>query len=137
MPTLTRLCNAPACRGIAVRGSSYCATHRERAQARAAERAYVADKQRESAARRGYDAKWRRNRAMFLRHHPICKCGQPATEADHIVPKARGGSDKWDNLQPLCKPCHSRKTMAEYRGAGGRMQARSEFAGDSGRVHVQ
>lgn len=58
--------------------------------------------------------------------HPVCNgygrpCGRPATEADHVVPIADGGARLDEaNLQPLCKGCHSRKTLAENRGADGR-----------------
>jgi 5-methylcytosine-specific restriction protein A len=38
-----------------------------------------------------------------------------ATEVDHIKPKAEGGGESFENLQPLCKPCHSRKTLGELR----------------------
>lgn len=134
MPTLTRLCNHPGCGGTALRGSTYCSVHKAASDERRAERVVVSERQRESAARRGYDAKWRRNRAMFLRHHPVCcQCGKPATEADHIQPRARGGSDRWDNLQPLCKPCHSRKTIAEYRSTGGRIGPRGDAQTPGGR----
>jgi 5-methylcytosine-specific restriction endonuclease McrA len=48
---------------------------------------------------------------MFLRRHPECAdCGREATEAHHIVPRAQGGSDRWENLMPLCKACHSART---------------------------
>ena len=36
-----------------------------------------------------------------------------AAEVDHIIPLARGGTNDLANLQPLCKSCHSRKTMRE------------------------
>jgi 5-methylcytosine-specific restriction endonuclease McrA len=39
-------------------------------------------------------------------------CGDRATEVDHIIEVARGGSNTIDNLQPLCKPCHMAKTVA-------------------------
>jgi 5-methylcytosine-specific restriction protein A len=56
---------------------------------------------------------------MQLAREPLCRIcrrgGQAmaATEVDHIVPRSRGGSDTWRNLQSLCKPCHSRKTARE------------------------
>jgi len=39
-------------------------------------------------------------------------CGDRATEVDHIIEVARGGTNTIDNLQPLCKPCHMAKTIA-------------------------
>lgn len=80
--------------------------------------------QRESASRRGYDARWRRIRLMHLRQHPLCANPDqlpahivPATDVDHIVPLADGGSSAPENLQSLCHSCHSRKTaVAQGRG---------------------
>jgi len=40
-------------------------------------------------------------------------CNEWATEVDHIKPTRNGGSDRPDNLQGLCKSCHSRKTALE------------------------
>lgn len=34
-------------------------------------------------------------------------------QADHIVPREQGGSDDLDNLQWLCRSCHSRKSATE------------------------
>lgn len=73
---------------------------------------------RESAAKRGYDGKWRMIRAQFLGAHPSCPCGAPATEVDHIIALARGGSNAWANLQALCGPCHRRKTISVDGGFG-------------------
>jgi len=45
------------------------------------------------------------------RYGHIClACGQrlPLTE-DHVVPLVRGGTDDISNIQPLCRPCNSRK----------------------------
>ena len=36
-----------------------------------------------------------------------------ATEVDHIVPLKEGGTNELNNLQSLCKSCHSRKTRHE------------------------
>lgn len=41
-----------------------------------------------------------------------------ATEVDHIMPLAKGGSNDLTNLQSLCKRCHSRKTATEDGGFG-------------------
>lgn len=84
--------------------------------------AHVARREeRPSAARRGYGARWRRVRAMFLAAHPIC-CDPfglhservvAATDVDHVVPRRRGGADVEDNFQSLCHGCHSHKTQLE------------------------
>lgn len=61
---------------------------------------------------------WRRRQHRYLKHHRwcACGCGQPATQADHVVPRrllvALGvhdpDHDRW--LQPLTRSCHSTKT---------------------------
>ena len=53
---------------------------------------------------------------MKLRAAPLCEwpgCNDAASEVDHKVAKRHGGTDDWDNLQSLCKPHHSAKTMRE------------------------
>lgn len=70
---------------------------------------------RPSAAKRGYGRRWQRLRLMVLSRDPICvKCNSPSEEVDHIIPKPNG-DDSMDNLQGLCKSCHSSKTMKEMR----------------------
>lgn len=60
---------------------------------------------------------WRRLRLRILRERPWCEapgCDAEAKHVDHVVPIEDGG-DPWDeaNLQPLCHPCHSRKTAQD------------------------
>ncbi|MBU0561023.1 MAG: HNH endonuclease [Bacteroidetes bacterium] len=49
---------------------------------------------------------------IFKRDKHICGyCGRgdlPLT-VDHIIPRARGGEDTWDNLISACLPCNNRK----------------------------
>lgn len=57
--------------------------------------------------------------ALCERYGHIClACGQrlPLTE-DHIVPLVKGGTDDISNIQPLCRPCNSRKgtQTTDYR----------------------
>lgn len=83
---------------------------------------------RASAARRGYGHSWRKLRAFVLRRSPLCADPHgihkargesvPAEEVHHVVALAAGGSNELENLEALCKPCHSRITLAEAREGG-------------------
>jgi 5-methylcytosine-specific restriction protein A len=39
-----------------------------------------------------------------------------ANQVDHIVPKAKGGTDHEGNLEALCRPCHETKTIIDAGG---------------------
>ncbi len=60
---------------------------------------------------------WRAIREWQLQREPLCRhcCDEgeitPASEVDHIDGDANNNNPK--NYQSLCKPCHSRKTLAE------------------------
>lgn len=79
------------------------------------------DQQRGTAAQRGYDARWRRLRAMVLAEEPLCReCLRqgrvtPATDVHHIDGDAR--NMRRENLEPLCHECHSRHT-AKHQAFG-------------------
>lgn len=64
---------------------------------------------------------WKALRADQLRRYPTCaKCGAHATVADHKRPW-RGDRRLFldpQNLQSLCRPCHSVKTAADDGGFG-------------------
>lgn len=73
--------------------------------------------------KRIYDSRrWKNLRVWIIACEPLCReCKKHgrvtlAEEVDHIEPISFGG-DPWDetNLQPLCGPCHSRKTVNEMR----------------------
>lgn len=73
---------------------------------------------RPSAARRGYDRKWRKLRDTYIAEHPVCEhCGRrPAQDVDHIIPFDKGGGRlDSNNLQALCRKCHNRKTHGIHR----------------------
>jgi 5-methylcytosine-specific restriction enzyme A len=81
------------------------------------------DRQRPSAARRGYGPRWRRARAAYLAQHPLCAACQvlgrvvPATVVDHVVPHRGDAARFWDeaNWAALCKRCHDAKSAREGR----------------------
>jgi 5-methylcytosine-specific restriction enzyme A len=81
------------------------------------------ERQRPSAARRGYGPRWRRARAVYLARHPLCVPCQaagrlePATVVDHVVPHRGSPVRFWDeaNWAALCKTCHDAKTAREGR----------------------
>lgn len=106
--TPPRPCRFPGCPGLCETGV-YCPAHAQY---------YATDRVRGGAAVRGYDRRWREARARYLRLHPLCaEClrahkAEPATVVDHIVPHRGDPKLFWDerNWQPLCKPCHDRKT---------------------------
>ena len=60
-------------------------------------------------------------RRELLRDKPPCHwCGNEATEADHLVPFADGGSDGIENLVPACKPCNARRGAIQVNKATAR-----------------
>ncbi|MFE7113926.1 HNH endonuclease [Streptomyces sp. NPDC057654] len=69
-----------------------------------------------SARNQNRSAGWTALRLRILRRDRyVCYlCGSPnASEVDHIVPVARGGTDDPLNLAAACRPCHTAKSQAE------------------------
>lgn len=103
-----RPCRYSGCPNLCVSGV-YCEEHRKE---------WSHDALRGGAYARGYDARWRKARAHYLRQHPLCaECRQngkltPANVVDHIIPHRGDKAQFWDqkNWQPLCKRCHDQKT---------------------------
>lgn len=117
-----RPCAVYPCPNLA-RVGGYCPEH---AAARQRDRDRARASQQGTSSQRGYGSKWRIIRAQFLSKHPLC-CDpdrrhvgrvEVATDVDHILPRARGGSNRWENLQALCHACHSAKTVRDDGGFG-------------------
>lgn len=112
-PRAKRGCRSPMCPRTTQEAHGYCADH-----------AHLASgwnkPGRGTAEQRGYGAEWRKIRAAVLRRDRfLCQCPDckgrrlPATEVDHIISKAQGGTDEMSNLQAINVDCHARKTHAE------------------------
>lgn len=57
-------------------------------------------------------SKWKKLRLQILaRDNHTCQyCGSEATTIDHIIPKAKGGSDTESNLIASCRTCNTAKS---------------------------
>ena len=103
-------CAHPGCPELVPTGTRYCEKHR-----------VLHPEAIRSASARGYGSKWQRVSKEYLARHPLCvKCLEAgrvtqATVVDHVKPHRGDKRLFWDesNWQPLCKPCHDRKTGAE------------------------
>lgn len=76
-------------------------------------------------------SKARREKAI-AKQGGVCKrahCNAPATDADHVIPLWCGGSNRDENLEGLCGPCHLLKTKAEAKA---RAKAKRIVARDTG-----
>lgn len=74
---------------------------------------------------RGYGYSWEKLRVLVLqRDAGLCQpCWQSgrltvANIVDHKTPKAEGGTDDLDNLQVICRACHTLKTAGESARGG-------------------
>lgn len=109
---LPRACAVPGCPNTSI-GSPRCSVHTTP----------KVDPRPNSRAR-GYDHSWEKTAAAVRREEPWCRLhlarNQKVSTAhvDHIVPRARGGTDDRSNLQGLCSSCHSSKTVREDGGFG-------------------
>lgn len=103
-------CCGPGCRQL-VQGQRYCDDHADLAKPWAT---------REGSGRGGRP--WRRLRAAVLaRANHLCQCSEckalgrlrEATEVDHIIPLAQGGTDCMSNLCAINADCHAAKTRRD------------------------
>jgi len=112
-------CTAPGCGKLVRDGSGRCEAHRKAERQARTARSGTANKQ-------GYNYKWQKARAHYLRENPLCVKHEargevePATVVDHIVPHLGDKALFWDrnNWQSLCSRCHNIKTATEDGGFG-------------------
>jgi len=98
-------CPHPLCPELTPGG--YCKTHRKEIETR----------RRQRETWRDYGPEWQKVRRRILQLEPACRiCGQDATVVDHIVPLQEGGTHAPENLRPLCKSCHDRRTYYDTIG---------------------
>ena len=110
-------CAHSQCPALVEAGERFCEKHRKAHYKQQ-------DRDRGSASERGYDARWRRARRMYLRENPLCaEClkegrTEAATVVDHIIPHKGDYEMFWDseNWQPLCVRHHGEKTAKETWG---------------------
>ena len=108
-----RPCSFPNC--PALTDDSFCPQHQSVMTAR------YNHHERDPKTRRRYGSGWQRIRARQLAAEPLCEVCRlegrvtPAREVHHIMPLTAGGTHDPANLMSLCKPCHSRITLAESR----------------------
>lgn len=99
MPTAPKHpCAEAGCAALLPPGTSRCALHAKRPWA---------------GAGQNYGKEWPKLRRQVLAEEPTCRnCGIRASRTvDHIIPKARGGSDARGNLQGLCWVCATAKDI--------------------------
>ncbi len=114
MPTRPkRICTYPGCSRLTTDGR--CERHPKQQWAKRAD-----------APARVSGRRLQRLRAELFSANPLCvRCQasgivRPATERDHVIPLAEGGSDGPDNVQGLCTDHHREKSLAEaLRGRRG------------------
>ena len=112
-------CAHPGCPEL-VDNKTYCEKHETKYKK---EKWKQADSKRGTSKERGYGANHRKLRKIVLAEEPLCRhCKQegrlvPATEMDHIDGNVY--NLERDNLQGLCKSCHSKKTVKEQGGFKG------------------
>ena len=62
--------------------------------------------------------KWSKNGVMARDSHKCAFCGGKAATIDHVLPRSRGGKNRWDNTVAACSPCNNKKGCRTPEEAG-------------------
>ena len=106
-----RPCRQKNCPRLTDRKSGYCEEHEKTASS-----TYNRFSRRPEN-KKFYNYQWRKLRERFLHQNPLCEMCKSkgryttATEVHHIKPLSEGGTNDFENLMALCKPCHSGITI--------------------------
>ncbi|RJF99027.1 HNH endonuclease [Noviherbaspirillum saxi] len=107
------ICRQPGC-GALIDAPGHCERHKDQASG------WRRSNRGKSAEERGYGWAWKKKRERILqRDRGLCqeclRAGRVsmATEVDHVLNRARGGTDDDSNLQSICGDCHKIKTARE------------------------
>ena len=113
-------CSAPHCPELVEAGQGgKCEKHRK-AQRTVSDKEYELKRRGKEERKIYWSTHWRRLRKVILNNEPLCRhCKAenrlvPGTEVDHI--DGNPWNMETDNLQALCKSCHSKKTAKEQGG---------------------
>ncbi|CAL8476417.1 HNH endonuclease [Caballeronia sp. S22] len=111
-----RPCKHRGCGALVSGNDNYCEKHQ------GDEVKWKPDAVRGNRHARGYGNQWQRLREIVLRRDSgICRCAEcrrlgrvrVATEVDHVIAKAHGGTDDLSNLSAINRDCHKAKTARE------------------------
>ena len=102
-------CSHPGCRTLTT--ERHCEAHRKQHHRE------INARRRGSSTALGYGRQWQKTRLAVLTDEPLCRfCNEQgktvaATEVDHI--DGNSFNNEGENLRPLCKSCHSRRTARD------------------------
>jgi 5-methylcytosine-specific restriction protein A len=129
-------CRTPGCPSLITQGLRFCSVCQPTKDGQLGE-GWARYNRGRSAAIRGYGHAWRRVRQHKLNVQPICEVCEAqgfitrAIEVDHVIPRAEGGTDEFENLRSICHHCHAVKTAIDARRGTARRIARTPGGGPS------
>lgn len=62
--------------------------------------------------------RWSKRGVLARDKHKCVYCGSSADTIDHVVPRSKGGGNKWENTVACCKPCNTHKSDYDLEECG-------------------